>query len=364
MQQNSEPKKDDVSLPVDLIRTVAIILVIFVHAAQEPDTSLALMSPQGVQLWWASNVFSSLALTAVPLFVILTGALLLQPSKTNEPVGVFLKKRASRIALPLVFWGIVYFAWRAFVQGEVLTSTSVLRGVLAGPYVQFWYVYVLLGLYLLTPAVRIVVAHADWRLIRYLLVVWFVGTAIIPLLGLYTSLSDQATWFKQSIFIASGLVGYFLLGAYITKIKVRTSVLVAAFLGGFAWTAVGTYLVVGNLGGSFTGFFYDASSFSMIITSISLFMLLALFPYRAVENRYPWFSRVLKIISVNTLAIWLFHMIVLESLQQGYLLGFTLSLTKLNPIVEIPLVTALTLLICLAVIVPLKKVPYLRELIG
>jgi len=69
------------------------------------------------------------------------------------------------------------------------------------------------------------------------------------------------------------------------------------------------------------------------------------------------------VISKNTLPIYLFHLIVLESLQNGYL-GFKLSVTTLNPLVEIPLATAVTLAICLAVIVPLKKVPYLGRLLG
>ena len=71
----------------------------------------------------------------------------------------------------------------------------------------------------------------------------------------------------------------------------------------------------------------------------------------------------LKLISQNTLPIFLFHVIVLESLQKGYF-GFTISITKMNPIIEIPLITALTLLICLAVIVPLKKIPYVKRIIG
>ena len=71
------------ALPVDLIRTVAIILVILLHASIEPNPTLDFMSPQGVQLWWASNVYNSIARTAVPLFVMLTGALLLQPNKAR-----------------------------------------------------------------------------------------------------------------------------------------------------------------------------------------------------------------------------------------------------------------------------------------
>jgi surface polysaccharide O-acyltransferase-like enzyme len=99
------------------------------------------------------------------------------------------------------------------------------------------------------------------------------------------------------------------------------------------------------------------------LASAALFLLLASVPSRKIKNRFPRGNHVLKLISQNTLPIFLFHVIVLESLQKGYF-GFTISITKMNPIIEIPLITALTLLICLAVIVPLKKIPYVKRIIG
>jgi hypothetical protein len=54
---------------------------------------------------------------------------------------------------------------------------------------------------------------------------------------------------------------------------------------------------------------------------------------------------------------------VLETLQRGFL-GFKISLNTMSPIIEIPLITAVTLFICLAVIVPLKKIPYVKRIIG
>jgi surface polysaccharide O-acyltransferase-like enzyme len=68
-------------------------------------------------------------------------------------------------------------------------------------------------------------------------------------------------------------------------------------------------------------------------------------------------------ISENTLPIFLFHMIVIYTLQQG-LLGITLNGDVVNSIIGVPLMALLTLAICLAILVPLKKVPVLKRLIG
>jgi hypothetical protein len=54
---------------------------------------------------------------------------------------------------------------------------------------------------------------------------------------------------------------------------------------------------------------------------------------------------------------------VLETLQKGYL-GFKISVTTINPIIEIPVITAVTLFICLAVIIPLKKIPHVKKVLG
>jgi surface polysaccharide O-acyltransferase-like enzyme len=82
--------------------------------------------------------------------------------------------------------------------------TTFMQGTLAGPYYHFWYLYILIGLYLLTPIIRILVAHANSKVIQYFLIIWFVGTAIIPLLTLYTAISSQTTWFDQSVFVSQG----------------------------------------------------------------------------------------------------------------------------------------------------------------
>ncbi|MCW3982907.1 MAG: acyltransferase family protein [Candidatus Bathyarchaeota archaeon] len=362
-QDQTTPKNVVTALPVDLIRTVAIVLVILLHASIEPNPNVDFMSPQGVELWWVSNVYDSIGRMCIPLFVMLTGALLLQPSKAEEPLRMFFKKRWSRIGIPIIFWNIVFFVWIFTVKEQPFSVVAVVQGLLAGPYVHFWYLYVLIGLYLVTPLLRVIVVHADWKLIRYFLVVWFLGTGIIPLLFLCSSISPQAVWFRDSVFILTGLVGYYLFGAYATQIRVRAGVLWTGLILSTLWTILGTYLLVGTLGEAYGQFFLDASSISVILASLSLFLILTAIPNRAIKNRLPLGSRVLKAISQNTLPIYIFHVIVLEALQYGYL-GFKVSVTTINPIISVPLVTILTLMICLAIFAPLKKLPYVKRIIG
>jgi surface polysaccharide O-acyltransferase-like enzyme len=353
-----DPKEGNLSLPVDLIRVLAIVLVIMLHAATEPIFIADQMSPQGVTLWWTVNIYDSLSRPGVPLFVMLSGALLLQRAKLGEPLGVFFKKRLNRILLPFLFWGVAYFAWRFFVNGEALTAYSILQGVLTGPYVHFWYLYLLVGLYLITPVLRLVVAYAERETFKFLMILWFVGTAIAPLLGLF-----GAYRLNDNVFIVVGWVGYFLLGAYFLKVHVRSVVLYALLVLGLVWTIIGTYLVVGTIGERYSQFFYNADSFSMIGVSVALFLLLAAVPSNIAKKRFPRGNRLLRLISQNTIPIYLFHMMVLEALQKGFF-GFQISLATMNPVLEVPLITVVTLFICLGVIYPLKRIPLVKKMIG
>lgn len=346
------------NLPVDVIRTLGIFLVILLHASTESYlASVDLMSPQGVEVWWASNIYDSISRTCIPLFVMLAGALLLQPSKVDESIGGFFKKRWVRLGVPFIFWVVVYFVWDIYVNGKILTAPFVVQGVLTGPYYQFWFLYLLFGLYLITPALRIFIKHANRQRLKYILAVWFIGTTAIPLLGL------TGFYLNGNFFIFTGWIGYFVLGIYLSKTNIKKSLLYIGLISGLLFTIFGTYLTIATLGERYGQFFYDGFSVNMILLSASLFLLLLMLPTQKIQLNHPRVNRVLRTISANTLPIYLLHVIVLETLENGYL-GFALRITDFNAYLSIPFITLVTLLVCLAIILPLKRIPYVKRLIG
>ena len=159
------------------------------------------------------------------------------------------------------------------------------------------------------------------------------------------------------------MVGYFLLGFYLLNVHVRSKILYAILFVGFAWTAIGTYFITYFVGGTEQYFFYNFLSINVILASVAMFMLLRAVPADYVEKKSNSANRLIHFISQCSLAIYLMHVIVLESLQRGYF-GVRISITTINPIVEIPLVTVVTLLICLAVLYPVSKIPGLKKIVG
>jgi surface polysaccharide O-acyltransferase-like enzyme len=333
--------------------------------------------------WNTVTVYQSIGRLGVPLFLLLTGALLLQPSKLTEPVGVFFKKRLARIGLPFIFWGAIYFVWDFLVvnkiNGQPITTNSIIQGVLTGPYYQFWYLYLLLGLYLITPILRVVMANASRDLIKYILILWFLGAAIVPTIALVTPLH-----LDTNVLTITGYVGYFILGAYLLTVQLSRSRLALYTAVGITLTAIGTYVIAATVGGGEMYFFQGYLSPTLILAACSLFLLLIAFRSPSAQAFAPLASpgnnlnlkeicsegpckskgsKLLRLISVNTLPLYLFHVMVLETIQHGYL-GFAINGNTINSIIGVPLNTVIVLFVSLGIIVGLKKVPYLKSLVG
>jgi surface polysaccharide O-acyltransferase-like enzyme len=349
-----------INLPDDLIRTLSIFLVILLHASNEILQAPSV--PPGY--WWTAVAYKSVSLVCVPLFVMLSGALLLQPGKLNEPIRIFLKKRLSRIGLAFVFWSAIYLAWGFFLTSTPVTFGNIGKGILydlfSGAYYQFWFIYLIVGLYLITPILRVIIAYGSDRILRYLLLLWFVGIAVVPILQLASGLTLNPT-----VFVIGGWIGYYVLGTYLQRKKVRSSFLFGLLIAGFATTIFGVWLMTYPLTAvGQNNFFFDYLTANVILGSAALFMILMKFPVDWPGSNHKVVSRIVGAISVNTLPLFLFHVIILQSLQLGFFFGFKLSFTTLNPIIEIPLIAVLTLFITLGLVLLMRKVPVLKKLIG
>jgi surface polysaccharide O-acyltransferase-like enzyme len=212
---------------------------------------------------------------------------------------------------------------------------------------------------------RIFLAQADRKVIKYFLAISFMGLAVVPIAGQLTPYT-----LNNNIFTVTGYVGYFVLGMFLFSVKIRRSLATALMFLGLALTAICTYVLAITIGGSNMYFFQQYFSPTVLLMSVMVFLVILSFkPSNATgmpeqADVHPSKTRrLVQLISENTLPLFLFHVMVLESIENGYL-GFTLNRNILNPIIEVPLMTAIVLFVSLAVIVPLKKVPYLKRLIG
>jgi len=339
------------------------VLVLLLHAANEYYTTILTSPLESGLYWWTSTLYKSFTLPCVPLFIMLSGALLLQPSKLNESIRTFFKKRVKRIGVAFIFWSIIYLAWAFFISNTQITENNIIQGILfsffSGSYYHFWFIYLIFGLYLLTPILRAIVSCDSQKILKYLITLWFIGVSIVPVIQLISGYH-----LNDTLFVFGGTIGYFVLGLFLQKIKVRSSLLYGLFFSGIIFTIISTWLMRFQFYSiSQDYFFFDYLSVNVILTSVTLFMFLSKFPADWPKDKHPIFRRLIHTISKNTLPIYLFHLIIMETLQRGYL-GFKLSLTTMNPIIGVPVIAAVTLIVTLGLIIIMKKVPGLRKIIG
>ena len=94
----------------DLLRVASMVGVVYLH------TAAGALRQLGTPLWHFSNLISSLATAAVPLFFMLSGALLLSHPRTAE-LGTLFRRRLPKVLIPLLAWSGVVIALAGVLSG-------------------------------------------------------------------------------------------------------------------------------------------------------------------------------------------------------------------------------------------------------
>ena len=162
MKEPSYASSDKRIIWLDLVKFIAIFMMIAVHCTD--NVTPAERSEPWYNLW--GSFYGSFMRPAIPLFVMVTGALLLP---VRENLSTFYGKRLTRIVVPFLIWSVLYnlFPWITGLLGLSPTVindffawaepdqsfSGALHHILMIPFnfsllaVQMWYVYLLIGLY-------------------------------------------------------------------------------------------------------------------------------------------------------------------------------------------------------------------------
>jgi surface polysaccharide O-acyltransferase-like enzyme len=118
----------------DLIRTYAILAVIGIHVSAPLVNKWTAIS---MQWWWIGNLFNFACRPSVPLFVMISGMLLLN-NRNTEGVYLFFKNRFLKVLIPFIFWAVIYYFWIAIVNNRSFSFFALLKQLFEGPiYIHF-----------------------------------------------------------------------------------------------------------------------------------------------------------------------------------------------------------------------------------
>ena len=192
---------------LDFLRCLAIVFVVLLHVMVPFLSNPALF---GIPSWRFCIFQNEFNRTGVPLFFMLSGYLLLRSSSTSN-ISWFYQKRTGRILPPLLIWNLIYYVLRAYHAGDPIRVRGFLSSLInQGSSYHMWFVYTLLGIYLLTPFLkRMTDACTPGQELLLIGLVLFPCT-IRPLLN--TALPCYIHLFDP---LMEGYLGYFLLGHWL-----------------------------------------------------------------------------------------------------------------------------------------------------
>lgn len=281
----------------DIMRISAIAFVVMVHTfSLSSERTLANIT---------SVIFFLLAKTGVPLFVMVSGALLIPK---HETPAVFFRKRIRRVLLPWTVWTVIMQT--TINPQSLLLPVQFFREAMRVFSAQFSFLPMIFCLYLLIPIFRILAAHATRKQLLYAVFLWFFGVSVLP-------------FWKNSLafplFVDNGLVrqtidysGYALLGFLLATQRLPKK---SAWLFGIFGAAVIAWLFTLVMRPYEVAIIYlSYVSPWIVMLSVSIFLLIrSLFPLGKTPSKA--FAHLVSVLSAASFGVFLIHGLVIREIQ-------------------------------------------------
>jgi len=310
---------------LDVLRIAATVAVVLIHVCTPLVTAFGNIPESS---WWLGHIFDSLSRWAVPVFVMISGAVLLDSdhleqaalkSRTRSPLSPlslealwqFFTKRFWRLAVPLFGWTVLYGWYYHLFRGDPLSlSFSLRRIIFDQPYEHLYFLWLLLELAIITPWLKFLIKEITLSSTAFLTGLFFFITLF------WTPLRLLFPFFIPYI-------GYYLAGYVLKKVQVQNSAHISLITGATFLAAMtiifGTWL-------TFTGhiqlkdplLFYDYTKALVVLMSLGVFVLVKhICQDASVARVLHRHSMILGLLSSVTFGVYLIHPVVIDVLNHG-----------------------------------------------
>lgn len=343
-------------LYVDYLKSFAIIGVIVIHLCSNYITESGLNS-----LYWHQGLFmESMARFSIILFVMASGVLLLNKKQDVEDIP----RRLKRVLVPFIGWFIIYF----IIKMNILYSTEYVLNNLLYLFikavldptilsVQFWFIYMIVGVYLASPIISTWIQHTTIKQIEYFLLVWFI-VLVLNMLPVKILMLDYLGFF-------GGFIGYFILGYYLS---IKKSSLLENRKFGLLLYVAGTLLtfcgvaVLSTLSHSLDLTFMKLGDLTVnaCIQAVGIFIIIKNTNYSHLKDyKNNIFNRSAMMLSILSYGIYLSNILLINLLKMSGIYSLNIM-----PIMLVPILTAVIIIILSILLLLLNNIPVLRKLTG
>lgn len=339
----------------DLLRVLAVIAAIVLYISAGWLDQSAVGSTQ----WTVLCTYNALTRWCVPMFAMLSGAFLLDPKKQVTLRDIFFRY-ILRVLAALLVWGVFYALldyghsdWHFTWAGIKSAFGYVLRAETHG---HLWFLYVMLGLYLVTPILRAFVRGASRGAFHWFFILTFLVSSLLPTLQKLwpAQLALPMAWLdRMDIFLVLGYVGCYVAGYYLKNYTLgRLAEFIIYILGilGAVITVWGS-AALSIHHGSFREALFEYRAPNVIFMAVAVFVLfryvLGVSEERSRRQRLGGVARI-------TFGIFLIHEFFVMLLRY-----FGVSTLSFNPILSVPVLSAAVFLCSFVVAWLISKIPLL-----
>lgn len=343
------PNSDSKLMPsifyIDVLRCIAAFAVVAIHVLG-PLRELYGQVPTSD--WLAAMGINSSTRWAVPVFMMISGALLVS---TQKPFicAEYLPKRLMKVVIPFIGWTAIYAAVGGFsAQGWDWSKTvDIIQQSPNEPvWYHLWFFYDFIPLYFVIPFLQLIVKTDETERLKLLIVSWGCLTLM--------NFLKVETFLNENIILYSG---YLLLGWYLfnrdnrPQLKLWVYAGVSALIINFFGSWLAAYLKEG-----YSSTFMGYKSLNTAIIAGMLFVVAQSYADSIRDSLKP----LIKTISKYSLGIYLLHpllLIPIRELSNGVYDWF------FSYWLAIPVITILTLIVSLLLVMVIAKIPLVNRLV-
>ena len=338
----------------DFLRVAAMFAVITIHCVM-PITII--LTPASSD-WAIAEVIDSYMRWCVPVFVMISGALLIRKS-TYTQLGTYIHRRISRILIPFIAWPILYALW-LLAFGKDVTWQVFWHGILSGQPVggsQLYFLFIITGLYILNPFISLLVSNVSRRTFFYL------SLAALAAASLWHTIANTMPGLDETYSMFTWclpFIGYFMLGHVLRDTWLTSRQALVALIGFFLLGMTNAILTVGT---RIDNDFFFQSYISPTVIGLSICAFLggrALYGLLVVLLTgtvwHPRLQRALARLAAVSFGIYLVHLMILDTIVFCFALSQSSLTTALILFIVVPPLSY-------AIVSILLKIPGLRRLV-
>lgn len=292
--------------------------------------------------WFSANLFHSIFIFAVPIFFMISGAMLLDFNKKYD-LKTYIFKRINKSIIPYIVWSILGLLFFIFVLHTVNISdvnlmyifTGLIKGNIVRPYWFFIPLFELYFLYIIFSRFS-----DNQRYLIILIIMTFIVNLLVNLKGI----------------TIVGYLCYALCGYYIHKYDINKNIRLILYLFsiiGVLIIFVGTcYLSMSS--GNYVATFKDYVSIPVMVYSVGLFVFIKNNLVNIMDNIK--IHNVVSFLDLYTFGIYLIHWFVIQFLIEIFKIN-------INSLIYRLLAPFLIILVCIGITYIIRKIPIVKRIV-